>query len=67
MDLPDDIIFVILNNVEVFHSFVDVKTQLNYIVHDLIFTTKIILMKATDLTLTLPNILSNFYLIPKRV
>ncbi|CAF1626231.1 unnamed protein product, partial [Rotaria sordida] len=58
MDLSDEIVMIILNkldNVEVLYSLMNVSTRLNQIVQDSIFTTKITLMKSTDLTLTLPD------------
>jgi len=66
MNLPDEIILIILNkldNVEVLYSLTNVNTQLNRIVNDSIFTTKITLMKSTGLTSTLPDtVLNRFYL-----
>ncbi len=62
MNLPDEIIVIILNkldNVEVLYSLTNVNTQLNRIVNDSIFTTKITLMKSTGLTSTLPDTVLN--------
>ncbi|CAF5001026.1 unnamed protein product, partial [Rotaria sp. Silwood1] len=60
MDLPDELIMIILNkldNSEVLYSIMDVNTRLNQIVHDPTFTTKITLTKSADLTTALPDIM----------
>jgi len=60
MDLPDEILMIILkklDNVDVLYSLMDVNTRLNQIVHDPIFTTKIMLMKPIDQTLIQGDIL----------
>jgi len=71
MDLPDEIIMMILkklDNVEVLYFLMNVNTRLNQIVNDSIFTTKITLMKSTDLTSILPHVVLDrfcFQILPK--
>ena len=58
MDLPDEIILIILNkldNVEVLYSLMDVNIRLNQILHDPMFTRKLTLMQSTNLEVTLPQ------------
>jgi len=58
MDLPDEIIIMILKkleNVEVLYSFMGINTRLNQIVHDPIFTTKITIRILIFPTSILPS------------
>lgn len=58
MNLPDDIIILILNklnNAEVLYSLMNVNRRLSQILSDPSFTTKISLIKANNHTLTLPD------------
>ena len=51
MDLPDEIILVILkklDNIDVLYSLMDVHTRLNRILHEPLLTSKIALIKPTD-------------------
>ena len=51
MDLPDEIILVILkklDKINILYSLMNINTRLNRILHDPIFTSKITLMKPTD-------------------
>src|SRR5689334_17691363 len=50
MDLPDEIIMLILNqlnNVDVLYSLMDVNARLDRILHDAMFTKKIVLAQTT--------------------
>jgi hypothetical protein len=68
MDLPDEIIMIILkklDNVEVFYSLMDINPRLNLILHDSIFTNKITLMTSIDLPLIQPDLLLDRFCLQK--